>query len=602
MLRTKLRLRLRHRDDRGAVAIMFALLSIMLLTVAALATDIGNAAARHTTTQTQADFAALAGGQLMTATGTKGMTVSPAIAAAVAAELNNNQPQDDGVGKTTCVQNHTCVTAAQLTDGDLTNGEVRYVSGGLQVISPSNWVAFGMAKAIGIQGTHVSARATVQIFSPGEHVLPYYAAQGCDYGTQTISQTTNGQDATTVNLYEPPGTDNTATESGLVTTPPSAANSAGVPYPVPANTPLEIDGTGFTNVNMVGFFESGGTVAGPAPKTIAITKSMITGDTVIKIPDISGVGLSQDVWYVRVSTDGGATWSAEATGKKLTTLNALPLSVGSPNLVCGGGSTTGNFGTLDVHNYSPNAPTGNDDNVAYNIAAGLQHPLGLFPSPASPYTCDKGGATPGSIMWPNDNTNCIATQTGSVSGDDAYSGLVAPQWKNPTPVPPALLTNLSAGTGCAASGVPTTTYFNSVLINNDTLSCFFSSPSTTIGDVDTSNYTLSGPAFNTAIWNSPRFVWIPVMTPPTCGNCTNYQILDFRPAYITDQLNSATQSTPLTSCSNTVCNGLTLGNNGHSIAPLKVVLLNIKSLPPPPNNGPVSPYNGIGPPIVRLVN
>jgi hypothetical protein len=325
------------------------------------------------------------------------------------------------------------------------------------------------------------------------------------------------------------------------------------------------------------------------------------GGTKIVIPDISTLGLSQDAWYVRVSMDGGTSWSVVGTGSKKDVLNALPLSVGSPNLVCSTGSQTGNFGTIELTNSSPDAPTGTGDNVAYNIAAGLQHQILPFPGAASPYTCAKDGSSPaGAKIWPSDPTNCIPTQTGSVAGDDAYSGLIAPQWKSPPPKIGGLLTNLAPGTGC--NGSPATTYFNGVLINNDTLSCFFTDSTTTIGDVDTKNYTLPGPVFKSAIWTSPRFVWVPVIVSPSCGNCTNYEIIDFRPGYITDQLNSATQSSGLTSCTNSVCNGLTLGANGHSIAPLKVVLLNIASLPSPPDGGPVSPYTGVGPPIVRLVN
>jgi hypothetical protein len=602
MLRTKSR----RRDESGAVAVMFGLLAVMLMSVAALGVDIGNEVTRHTVTQTQADFAAFAGGDQMTAVGAVGSTPSAAIVNAVVAALNNNQPQDDSSSVQTCVKTKSCVKASDLTDKNLKNGEVRYTSQGLQVIAPNHYVAFGMARIMGFQGANVGARATVQIYSPGEHILPYFAAQNCDFGTQTISQPTNGLDATTINLNNPGPPNNTALENQLVTTPASPVGSAGVPYPVPAGTPLEIDGSNFTGVNKVGFFESGGAAVGPAPVTLPITAAMISGTNPtmkIKIPDISPANLSQDAWYVRVSTDNGVTWSAVGVGKQNATLNALPISVGSPNLVCATGSQTGNFGTLDLHNDSAAAPSGTGDNVAYNIAAGLSHQLAPYKLAASPWTCGKAGGSPaGTTVWPADPTNCIATQTGSVSGDDAYSGLIKPGWKTPAPTVPGLLANLTAGSGCAADGTPSTTFFNSVKINNDTLSCWFTDPKTTVGDVDTKTYSLSGPAFSSAIWTSPRFVWIPVISCPCTGNSTNYEIIDFRPAYITDQLNSATKSTPLTSCSNTVCNGLTLGQNGHSIAPLQVVLINIASLPAPPSGGPVSPYNGIGPPIVRLIN
>src|SRR5262245_18891125 len=109
----------RTHDERGAVAIIMALVSIVLFSIAALTVDLGNAFARRTDTQTQADFGALAAGRLQTSTATAGMTIPPAMVAAVRDAMNNNQPQDD---KSPCWTTKTCVTSAQLTDGTLSNG------------------------------------------------------------------------------------------------------------------------------------------------------------------------------------------------------------------------------------------------------------------------------------------------------------------------------------------------------------------------------------------------------------------------------------------------------------------------------------------------
>ena len=49
------------RDERGAYALLTAILAIVLMSIAALAVDIGNAVARKSDVQGQADFAALAG-------------------------------------------------------------------------------------------------------------------------------------------------------------------------------------------------------------------------------------------------------------------------------------------------------------------------------------------------------------------------------------------------------------------------------------------------------------------------------------------------------------------------------------------------------------
>ena len=67
--RRMLRLRFTRRrwDERGAVAVVVALCSLVIFAVAALAVDLGNGFARKRDTQNQADFAALAGARSLPA-------------------------------------------------------------------------------------------------------------------------------------------------------------------------------------------------------------------------------------------------------------------------------------------------------------------------------------------------------------------------------------------------------------------------------------------------------------------------------------------------------------------------------------------------------
>ena len=78
------------RRERGAVAIMVAILAAALLTMAALAVDLGNAWSRKRIVQTQVDVSALSAGHLLPA-----VTAAEQLAAAgeVADYLNraNNQ-------------------------------------------------------------------------------------------------------------------------------------------------------------------------------------------------------------------------------------------------------------------------------------------------------------------------------------------------------------------------------------------------------------------------------------------------------------------------------------------------------------------------------
>ena len=96
------------------------------------------------------------------------------------------------------------MTSAQLIDGNLLNGEIRFCSGtdvrsgyastvkGLQVIAPRNKVDYGFANVMGVCSGNVNADALVNVFTAGKHVMPMYAVQGCDYGLQTLADPATG--------------------------------------------------------------------------------------------------------------------------------------------------------------------------------------------------------------------------------------------------------------------------------------------------------------------------------------------------------------------------------------------------------------------------
>jgi len=135
-------------------------------------------------------------------------------------------------------------------------------------------------------------------------------------------------------------------------------------------------------------------------------------------------------------------------------------------------------------------------------------------------------------------------------------------------------------------------------INNDTLSCFFTNDSVNIGDIASGSYA-GGPVLSPAIYDSARFALVPVFaTQPSNGGSQLYTIVDMRPAFITDQLASATQSSPVTSH-----NGLALSNNGqHDISSVQIVFFSRAALPPPPEGGNLFDYVGSGAKQVVLVD
>jgi hypothetical protein len=621
MLKPRLRPRwgLRRRTQRGSVAIMFALMSVMLLTVAALGTDIGNAAARHTTVQTQADFGAFAAAEQMTTNGSAGQTVPSTVVNAVVTALNNNQPEDDAASKATCMRsgNHTCVTAAQLTDGNLNNGEVRYTSLGLQVVAPRNFVSFGMARVIGINGTNVYANATVNIFSPGLRELPMFAVQGCDYGLQTLADPSNGHDP----AVAPPLAFNTeptpanANQTALVTGSVILKDNTGAQVnslaPNTSGNTVTFQASKFQNSYQVGFFRGDDTtpslvqtavLPGANPGSNNGFSSNPTTSVTVTVP--LAVTQTSTIWWIRVYDDSGTDKGSNPittphTGQWSPVTQALPMRVGNAVLQCASGSNDGNFGTLKL----PRTDVQTSADLPVNIAAGLQSPLSLVT--ANPGDVQSTGqctdgvnnaiTSPGSLGTLVPRTNCVGTDTGLaanvatqgfITGSSGYQGL---------------LTRQNTKSGCDPTGgsanrlvtINNTQYS----LNNDTLTCYFTNGTTSIQDIAQASYT--GPAvLDPSIIDSPRFVLVPVLkVQPGNGSSNNYSIIDVRPGFITDETaNSSTVQGTHTADSD---NGLTISNNG--ITQLKVVFFSLWALPTD-NVKDVIDYLGVGPRIVRLVN
>src|SRR5688500_1112073 len=102
------------QPESGAVAIVVAICALMLFAVAAIVVDLGNGFVRKRDVQSQADFAALAGGVELPA-GASPSASDPEVLAA-RDYLNHNQPQDDDGNA--CVLAQNCVTADDLVDGN----------------------------------------------------------------------------------------------------------------------------------------------------------------------------------------------------------------------------------------------------------------------------------------------------------------------------------------------------------------------------------------------------------------------------------------------------------------------------------------------------
>jgi hypothetical protein len=599
---------------------MFALLAVVFMSIAAMGVDLGNAWQEKRQVQAGSDLATEAGAGIKGANLPSNGTVNSCPYGAAGAVSTDQSvkdiasylasqayPSNTGPAYSSMLAN----LPGQLSDCNMANGEVVYgtptFSGGawhvtfnknqLSLVAPPKTVDFGLAGIMGFHSVDVNGVSTVEIKSPKFSALPFYAFSGCDYGPQTLQQPNNGHAAQNVMLYAPTDTNNAV-----------LTNITPISYPVDttglANEPLTINGSNFTGATKVGFFEPGNGVVGPQPVTldnsVSTTFTVNPAGTQINIPAIPnqtrGVAGVQEFWYIRVMK--GGTWSTYSVDKNGNVQNSPVLSIGTPPLLCGQGSSQGNFGTLKL---AHNPYTGQDSIGAANVALGLTNSLAIYPT-GGPVDGTCSSAQTQTVLWgPNgtDGTNCVDTDTG-MSSNVATGGFLG---MGPAAVGgnQYLLKPDGGKTKCANNGTQeATSVVLGQTVNNDTLTCFFISSTTNVADVDADptlgGYTGATPLISDNIYDSPRFAYVPVLKiQPANGGSNKYQIVDFRACFITDQPPSAIKG-DLPSASN----GLVTDGNG--ITSLQVVFLNPNALPNPPVKDGVINYIGSGTKVPLLVN
>jgi hypothetical protein len=559
---------------------------------------------------------------MQTQSAKSGMTIPTAMVDAVRDAMNANQPQDDSG---TCWTAKTCVTSAQLIDSNLLNGEIRFCSGttcgtgydatvkGLQVIAPTNKVDYGFANLLGVASGRVTADALVNVFTAGKRVMPMYAVQGCDYGLQTLADPAGGFTTPSVpTLAFNPHNNSTNLVAGSQVVRNNAGNAIQtIPMSSTGNT-LTFTASKFDKTRIVGFFR------GDDPNPLLIQKQnafWLTSDPAqnnlnpnppdtgydpgnaaqtitLNIPD--AVAQTATVWWVRVfdGTDASGKWSKAS--------EALPIRVGNAVLECASGSSSGNFGTLKF----PRTDVVSSNEIPANIAVGLQSPLKptvhqwALANPDLAGLCSNG--VDGALTAPNgadtlvDGVNCVDTDTG-LAANAATEGLVTGGVYGP-----GLLTTQNTKTGCDPTGgsanrvLPIT---GSPSINDEVLTCYFTNGTTSIQDITDASYS-GGPVLDSSILSSPRFFYVPVLAvEPASGGSNTYSIVDFRPAFITDE--SATLTSVKGAHTGSANNGLTV--QGNDIKRIRVVFFNDDALPVD-GNIPVIDYLGTGKRVIRLID
>jgi hypothetical protein len=571
----------KRRDESGVYAVLFGILVLVLVSMAALAVDIGNAVARKSDVQGQADFAALgAAAQLEANSG----VIPDAALTEARLLLNENRARNWGDDCSTgpmCIANNL-----QLTNKILADGEVRFANGGLQVLTPFENVDFGLAEVMGFSDHDVQGDATVRIGSYGYMSMPAYAVNPCDYGRQVLTDPASGH---SVPVNPPPlAHDGHVNQAQLVSITPTQL--AYDPAPVIPPT-ISVSGKGkLVNTTHVGFFSDTLTFHTYAlPTPVSVNGNWTLNN--IQVP--AAVTGSEEVWYVRVLSNEANT-PDPADDKWSASDEAVPLRIGNAVLECDSDVYGGNFGTIRMDRYDEEG-----EELARNFAEGFEDPIQVIqhqPIPIPGGEChhnDSYGSVEsdeGSIGFHPD-TDCLLTDPG-LPANAATDGLIkgGSGFKG-------RLTDKPTRAGCDPSGgssYRTVNVQGNYSINDEVLSCYMTNSTDPLSAIATKNYS-GGPLLHSDIWDSPRFTFVPVLAVQPSKGLKRYSVIEMRPAFITDE-SLATIKGAHTA---TTDNGVLVENN--DITQLTVIFFNINALPPDPD-GDIIAYLGDGPKAIQLID
>ena len=583
------------RAERGAIAIMVAVLATTLFSCAALAVDLGNAWARKRAVQKQVDVSALAAGWMLP------MTVSnkSAIADKVASFFNDAN---------NLVNGQAAVTGSELLNGVTTDGEILWQNPDgtacsdkclqMRVLAPAARVDFGFANVFGTSHTDVQRVATVRVVSglpPEQQTLPFWLPTGCGFGPTEADTTQGGSSPTPTPT---PTASPTATATSTVRFQPDAsvvgtqgligAAVTSVGYmgatTVTGYSVSGLTGNGVKKVTLRAYPPTGTAYVDFAAQTTSggsLPSFQVSQADVSKIPG--------DWWIWAIVKSGNTDLYSSnhlvirVTGGPAPTATATPTVADTGISVGCVGQDRGNFGQLDSPRYDGGSK---QTRFAENIAKGIDHMLAPYvfaDGQTERKQCDEPGyVLPGAQLddTPRNGNNCIVGDTGN-DGPKTYDGLVTGLGDGT----PGRLEVVHGHTTCdERSDVSMSGH----LVNNDVLSCFLRNGATLASITATTGVTTS--MLDPAVMDSPRFVWLPVVYAYDRAQKSFQPIRTFVPGFITDE----TQTTEATSS-----NGLDL--DGNSVKVLHVFTFNRDALPPLEDSRTTDYNASMGGAIVRLV-
>jgi len=665
-------LRRRHgvrRDETGVIAVVTAIAATVMLVAGALAIDLGNTWARRGNLQGQADQAALFAAHYLPVHDAAGQ-LNVAKAAAyymVCHQVYGQKKINASMPACPSSPSATDTSFVNYAQGLLSSGHVTFptIDGGIgqyvRVVTPSARIDFGFGTVAGDTGSVQAKSATARVGSPGS-VSPMSLSLNCLLSAATNLPGGLGNSLTGILPlnYIAPGP---ITVDNVVTKWPtsmSTSNTITLNVPSPSTAiqninpgNVTVSGSGWGTV-VLGLspairlvFAQGdqtATAVGSLPYADVTGLSLLSllGAGVVQIPNavFSKVG----TWKVRVGVK--AIGSSNYVYSKSDTEFTVQIPTVTQDLL----------GCARLIKTPRDLQVGTPRNLEYSLKAGLDHPIApnpnlltlnmttplTVPSLLNDLTNDQALVSCNNTL-PNiyDNggvhpvANCVMPEQGANTYKEFTDGMLG----LPDTVPGNNLTHaeayVAAGRLICNSSQPCQrvwkgsdrTWMTDRDINDDrftdfvdparknllTEAMFFNLDTYLQNDIPV---VTPDSALLPSLYDSARFMWVPVISSPVAPNNANYYpVLTYRPIFVTqdappyldsvDMVLSIVDSwvKSLLGISPSDDHGLLMNADGTTLRALRFMTIEPSALPAIPDDydGLITDYTGSGPKIVRLV-
>ncbi|MCW2815936.1 MAG: hypothetical protein JWN84_3391 [Nocardioides sp.] len=645
-------MRHRARSERGAIAVLTAVMLPVVLIAAGLAIEIGHLWSVRGKLQVQADQAAVFAASSLPVK--KGDATDEKRVARQVAYYLSCHPVGSQSDLPNCPSSTTSATLDPLATKLLSDKLVTFpTSGSIKVISPTSRVRFGFGRLAGIDGANAQKSAIAKIGSPGE-IEPMALSLNCllsAAGNLPLGLGNLLTDVLPLN-YIAPGPlslDNVTTDwpnvtesNGVsVTSMSQTSTTQGIGVPL-----LTVVGTGWLLTTSVRVhFANGKGADRRAFHADALVNAL--GLAVISVPPevVNRAG----VWEVKVAVKPLLSTSWTYSRDHLKFVVDLP-AVTQDILGCG-----------RLVKSPRDQQDGTKDNLLLNLQDGLDHPISTHPSiaqvtlpsplnvanllntlngPSGIFQCansaldvkDVGGSLRNQQV-----PNCMVMQQGSSTYTEFTEGMLGTQHTVPANSYTGEPEHTSAGRLVCTTWKPCRPDRTLDLtvggvarpVNDDRFEDFIlperKNLLTSAAFFNLSTYLLPGlpvvtpdSALSPSLYSSHRFMWVPIISSPYAPNDAGvYPVLTFRPVFITQDVPSGLgfESVDMVldlvdlwvktalNISPSDDHGIVLNNEKNMLRALRFMTIEPSALPAVPQDyaGPVSDYIGVGPKVIRLV-